>query len=102
MKSPYLLATANDALSFSLQAFLSLLVFIFPFPLHPFCPLSFAVRDKRQPLDEIVSMSFSVLQQLMTHLLENNSLEAACVMRLCLKIFWSATIYHLPSAQGRI
>jgi hypothetical protein len=27
-------------------------------------------------------------------------LEAAHVMRLCLKIFWSATIYTLPTVQG--
>ena len=58
-------------------------------------------RDKRQPLDDIVQVSFPILQTLMTQLLDNNTLAAASVMRLCLKIFWSATIYHLPAAQGR-
>ena len=59
-------------------------------------------RDKRQPLDDIVQVSFPVLQALMNQLLENNTLVAASVMRLCLKIFWSATIYHLPAAQGNL
>jgi hypothetical protein len=36
----------------------------------------------------------------MANLLENNSIEAAQVMRMCLKIFWSATMYALPSVQG--
>ncbi len=30
----------------------------------------------------------------------NNSIEAAQVMRLCLKIFWSSTLYVLPIVSG--
>lgn len=32
----------------------------------------------------------------MTNIVENNSLEAAHVMRLCLKIFHSSVLYSLP------
>jgi len=57
-------------------------------------------KDERRPLNEILQLAFPKLQTLMSHILLNNSLEAAQVMRLCLKIFWSATIYVLPAVSG--
>jgi importin-7 len=36
----------------------------------------------------------------MNHIKDNDQIEAAQVMRMVLKIFWSATMYALPQAQG--
>lgn len=57
-------------------------------------------REDRQPLNDILQALFPFLQELMKAILTNQSLEAAQVMRLCLKIFWSATNYSLPLVQG--
>ncbi len=57
-------------------------------------------KEARQPLNDIIQASFPFLQQLMTLILNNNSIEAAQVMRMCLKIFWSATMYSLPTVSG--
>lgn len=57
-------------------------------------------REARQPLNDLIQVVFPTLQELMTQVLDNNTLEAAQVMRVCLKIFWSATQYQLPSVQG--
>ena len=53
-------------------------------------------------MNDIVQSSFPLLQSLITHILDNNNhtLEAAQVMKLILKIFWSATMYALPTVQG--
>jgi importin-7 len=64
------------------------------------CMLSFAYRDERLPLLHIVEMSFPCLQNLMSSILENNSIEAAHVLRICLKVFWSCTQYKLPIVAG--
>jgi hypothetical protein len=58
------------------------------------------VPSPRQPLNDIVQAVFPLLQQLMTSIIDNNSIEAAQVMRICLKIFHSATMYALPKVQG--
>lgn len=60
----------------------------------------FKQQDARSSLDEIVQTSFPILQSLMTSLLENNEIEAAQIMRLCLKVFYSSTVYALPQVQG--
>ena len=57
-------------------------------------------KDARQPLNDLIQTSFPYLQQLMTLILQQNSIEAASVMRLCLKIFFSATMYTLPTVSG--
>jgi importin-7 len=57
-------------------------------------------KGERKPLNDIVQVSFPHLQQLMTVVVSHNSLEAAQVMKLCLKIFWSATMYQLPEVSG--
>jgi hypothetical protein len=57
-------------------------------------------RNDRKVLNDIIQISFPTLQQLMTVLLENNQLEAAHIMRICLKIFWSTTVYALPEVSG--
>ena len=57
-------------------------------------------KDERKPLNDIVQVSFPYLQQLMTVVINHNSLEAAQVMKMCLKIFWSATMYQLPEVSG--
>lgn len=36
----------------------------------------------------------------MKNIINLNSLEAAQVMRLCFKVFWSSTVYVLPQVQG--
>ena len=36
----------------------------------------------------------------MTFILDNNTIEAAHVLRLCFKIFWSCTQYSLPPVAG--
>lgn len=56
--------------------------------------------ENRQPLHDLIQAAFPYMQQLMTHLQSQNSLEAAHVMRVCLKIFWSCVIYQLPNAPG--
>ena len=57
-------------------------------------------KGDRQPLNDIVQVSFPYLQQLMTVVITHNSIEAAQVMKMCLKIFWSATMYQLPQVSG--
>jgi hypothetical protein len=57
-------------------------------------------REERQPLHEIIEHLFPILQELITHILENNSIEAAHVLRVCFKIFWSSTQYALPPPTG--
>ena len=55
----------------------------------------------RQPLNDLIQASFPSLQGLMTQIINNNTIEAAQVMKVCLKIFWSATHYILPiQVQG--
>eukprot|EP01038_Epipyxis_sp_PR26KG_P009275 gene9275-12495_t len=57
-------------------------------------------KEKRQPLHDIIQASFSTLENIMTNIISLNSIEAAQVMKVCLKIFYSATIYKLPTVQG--
>ena len=57
-------------------------------------------KGERKPLDDLVQVSFPHLQHLMTVVLTHNSIEAAQVMKMCLKIFWSATMYQLPQVSG--
>jgi len=57
-------------------------------------------KEDREPLNAIVQVTFPCLQQLMTHVSQHNSIEAAQVMKMCLKIFWSATMYQLPQVSG--
>eukprot|EP01041_Mallomonas_annulata_P011336 gene11336-23725_t len=57
-------------------------------------------NEKRQPLNDMVEISFPILQNLLTHIVDNNSIEAAQVIRMILKIFWSATQYALPLVRG--
>lgn len=60
----------------------------------------FKQREARAGLNEIVQASFPMLQSLIASLLDNNQIEAAQVMRLCLKVFYSSTCYALPQVQG--
>lgn len=55
---------------------------------------------ERKPLNDIVQISFPILQVLITQIVLNNHIEAAQVIRMVLKIFWSATHYALPAAGG--
>lgn len=57
-------------------------------------------KGDRKPLNDIVEVSFPHLQTLMTQVFQYNSIEAAQVMKMCLKIFWSATMYELPQVAG--
>lgn len=58
--------------------------------------ISMPVAFCRGPLNELVRDVFPVLQQLLQHVLEQNTLEAANIIKLILKSFWSATQYMLP------
>lgn len=60
----------------------------------------YKAKDDRQPLNDILQLAFPCLQALLQHLINNNSLEAAQVMRLCFKIFHSATVYLLPQVAA--
>lgn len=57
-------------------------------------------KETRGPLNDLVSATFPLLQQLMIQILNNHTIESAQVQRMCLKIFWSATLYVLPQVQG--
>jgi hypothetical protein len=56
--------------------------------------------ELRQPLNDMLIIALPLLQSLMTSIITNNSIEAAQVMRLCFKIFWSSTVYLLPYVPG--
>lgn len=57
-------------------------------------------KTDRQPLYDIIQASFPYLQQLFDMVSQHNTIEAAQVMKMCLKIFWSATMYQLPLVSG--
>ena len=50
----------------------------------------------RQPLNELIALSFPNLQALLAQIVTMNSQEAAFVMKVCFKIFYSSTHYLLP------
>lgn len=57
-------------------------------------------REERHVLDSILQSSFPILQMLMSKLADSNQIEAAEIMRVCFKIFYSATMYALPAVDG--
>ena len=59
-------------------------------------------REQRGPLNEIVLQSFPLLLPLAQRLSGPNehSLEAALMLKLILKIFWSSTQFYLPSGPN--
>ena len=60
-------------------------------------------KDARAPLDDIIHAIFPYLLSIADTIFAQNtrSLEAAQVVKMILKIFWSSTMYALPlSAQG--
>ena len=56
-------------------------------------------KDQRGPLNEIVKASFPMLLPLGQSLVQQNSLEAAMMLKQVLKIFWSSTQFYLPMAD---
>jgi len=56
--------------------------------------------EERQPLNDIARAAFPLLQQLFAAILENNSIEASEVMRMCLKILYSANAYKLLEVES--
>eukprot|EP00614_Pseudopedinella_elastica_P016143 CAMPEP_0172650106 /NCGR_PEP_ID=MMETSP1068-20121228/242126_1 /TAXON_ID=35684 /ORGANISM="Pseudopedinella elastica, Strain CCMP716" /LENGTH=1202 /DNA_ID=CAMNT_0013464469 /DNA_START=137 /DNA_END=3746 /DNA_ORIENTATION=+ len=64
--------------------------------------LEYKMKEDRGPLEAIVGTALPLLEQLVRQLLEtqNNSLEAALIMKLCLKIVWSCTQFSLPNGCG--
>jgi hypothetical protein len=58
----------------------------------------FKPREQRGPLNEIVGQSFPLLLPLAQRLCgpNENSVEAAMMLKQILKIFWSATQFYLP------
>lgn len=57
----------------------------------------FKARDDREHFDHFLQSTLPLIQEFLKHILHNNTLEAAQVMRLCFKIYFSATVYILPS-----
>ena len=60
----------------------------------------YKAKEERGTMDHIIQTAFPHLQNMMSNLVALNSIEAAQVMRLCLKVFWSATLHRLPAVQG--
>lgn len=56
----------------------------------------FRNKDNRNIVDELVNQTVPYIQQLLQNLLYNNQIEAAMILKLCMKIFWSYTVYVLP------
>lgn len=59
-------------------------------------------KEQRGPLNEIVKQSFPLLLPLAQRLSQpnENSLEAAMMLKQILKIFWSSTQFYLPGGDG--
>ena len=55
---------------------------------------------KRATLDHMIQLVFPYLQALLPFLVENNALEAAQILTVCLKIFHTCTMSELPSVSG--
>ena len=53
-------------------------------------------KDKRGDLNEIIKLSFPIVERLLINLKDMNTLDAAMVMKTALKIFNSCTCYCLP------
>jgi hypothetical protein len=60
--------------------------------------LEYKQEDARAPLDAIVMNALPVIQQLIVQLLQanNNTIEAALIMKLGLKILWSCSQFAMP------
>ena len=56
----------------------------------------FKQRGQRDVLNAIIESLFPILQPLISQLVDNNAIEAAHIMRVSCKIFWSCTQYALP------
>ena len=50
--------------------------------------------------NDLIQQTFPTLQELMKNVLENNTIEGAMVLKVCLKIFWSCTNYALPTVTN--
>lgn len=59
--------------------------------------LEFKHKEGRVVLNDLITQTFPTLQELMKSVLENNTIEGAMVLKVCLKIFWSCTNYALPT-----
>jgi len=57
-------------------------------------------KEERKPLNDLVQASFPCLQQLLGAVLSYNTIEAAQVLKMCLKIFYSCTNFSLPEVEG--
>jgi hypothetical protein len=51
-------------------------------------------------LDALIDTTFPLLQAMFGALVNNNSIEAAHIMRMTCKVFWSCVHYHLPRSQA--
>eukprot|EP01035_Chromulina_nebulosa_P019648 gene19648-25562_t len=60
----------------------------------------FRQKDNRADVDNIIVQTFPFIQDLLTRLVDHNSIEAAVILRICFKIFWSYIIYVLPSSTS--
>ena len=56
----------------------------------------YKLKEKRKDLNEIIRVSFPIIERLLSNLKDFNTVEAAMVMKCALKIFSSCTCYCLP------
>ena len=57
-------------------------------------------ESKRAPLDALITQTFPLIQGLLGSIKDHQTLEAALVIKVCLKIFNSCTRYNLPMQAG--
>ena len=102
-KWPTLLPTLLQAVALSNDSSQALRVHNALLALRKVCKrYEFKPREHRGPLNEIVSQSFPLLLPLAQRLCDpnENSVEAAMMLKQILKIFWSATQFYLPGDAG--
>lgn len=96
---PTLLPTILQSIALSNDVSMALRVHNSLLALRKVCKrYEFKPREQRGPLNEIVAQSFPLLLPLAQRLCNpnENSLEAAMMLKQILKIFWSATQFYLP------
>ena len=57
-------------------------------------------KEGRAEMNAIIDMTFPTLHTLIQVLRDHDQIEAAGILRLCFKIFWSATQYCLPNPSS--
>jgi hypothetical protein len=59
--------------------------------------LEYKADEKRAPMYLIMEQAFPAIQTLLNNVVQMNIIEAAMVMHISIKIFWSSIMYKLPA-----